>query len=126
MPVAAFPSIAPTSRVWVPGAQPINTFTALSGYEARVLLGPNAIGASLSLGFQNKVESVILQITDHFVLAQGSYDYFSLPIDLFAGMTNYTRIALTGYSWRYANAPSVEWVSPGIGNVSVSLLAIRP
>lgn len=126
MPVVAFPSIAPTSRVWVPGSQPTSTFTALSGFESRVLLGPNAIGASLSLGFQNLQESVILQITDHFALAKGGYDYFALPAGLFAGMTNFTRIALAGYSWRYASAPSVEWVSPGIGNVSVSLLAIRP
>jgi hypothetical protein len=125
MPVAAFPAIKPSSRTWTPGSQPVQSFTALSGYEARVLLGPNPIGATLSLGFQNLTEAVFLQISAHYATAQGTYETFDLPVDAFAGITSYSGITPTGYKWRYSAPPSVEWVAPGIGNVSVSLLAVR-
>lgn len=125
MAVAAFPSIKPASRTWTPGSQPVQSFTALSGYEARVLLGPNPIGASLSLGFQNITEATFLLITNHYATAQGTYEVFDLPADAFAGMTNYAGVTPSGYKWRYAAAPSIEWTAPGIGNASVSLLAVN-
>lgn len=125
MAVASFPSIKPSSRTWTPGAQPVQSFTALSGYEARVLLGPNPIGASLSLGFQNLTEAVFLQITNHYATAKGTYEIFDLPADVFAGMASYSGVTPSGYKWRYSGPPSIEWTAPGIGNASVSLLAVR-
>lgn len=125
MAVASFPSIKPSSRTWTPGAQPVQSFTALSGYEARVLLGPNPIGASLSLGFQNLTETVFLQITNHYATAKGTYGIFDLPADVFAGMSSYSGVTPSGYQWRYSGPPSIEWIAPGIGNATVSLLAVR-
>lgn len=125
MAVAAFPSIKPSSRTWTPGSQPVQSFTALSGYEARVLLGPNPIGATLSLGFQNLTEAVFLQITSHYATAKGTYEIFDLPADVFAGMTSYSGITPSGYKWRYSGPPTIDWVAPGIGNASVSLLAVN-
>jgi hypothetical protein len=125
MTVASFPSIKPSSRTWTPGSQPVQSFTALSGYEARVLLGPNPIGATLSLGFQNLTEAVFLLITNHYATAKGTYEDFDLPADIFAGMSSYSGVTPSGYKWRYSAAPTVEWTAPGIGNASVSLLAVR-
>lgn len=124
MAVAAFPDLKPSSRTWTPGSQPIQSFTALSGYEARVLLGPNPIGASLSLGFQNLLEAAFLQITNHYAVARGSYEVFSLPAGIFAGMSSYGTVTPSNNLWRYADAPTVDWTAPGIGNVSVRLLAV--
>lgn len=103
----------------------MQSFVALSGYEARVLLGPNPIGAMLSLGFQNLTEDVFLQITSHYATAKGTYEVFDLPEDAFAGMTNYSDVTPSGYKWRYAGPPTIDWVAPGIGNASVSLLAVN-
>ena len=125
MAVAAFPAIEPSSRSWTPGSQPVQSFTALSGYEARVLLGPNPIGATLSLVFQNLLEATFLQITSHYATAKGTYEAFDLPDALFAGMTAYDSVTPTDYKWRYASAPTVEWTAPGIGNASVTLLAVK-
>lgn len=125
MAVVAFPSIRPSTRSWTPGTPPMQSFTALSGYEARVLLGPNPIGTTLQLGFQNLTEAVFLQITSHYAIAQGTYELFSLPVTAFAGMTNFAGVTPTGFLWRYASPPSVEWTAPGIGNVSVSLVAVK-
>lgn len=125
MAVAAFPSIKPSSRTWTPGSQPVQSFTALSGYEARVLLGPNPIGAVLSLGFQNLTEAVFLQITDHYITAKGGYEVFDLPADVFAGMTSYSGVTPSGYKWRYSAPPTIDWTAPGIGNASVSFVAVK-
>ena len=124
MTVASFPSIKPSSRTWTPGSQPVQSFTALSGYEARVLLGPKPIGATLSLGFQNLTEAVFLQITNHYATASSTYEVFDLPVEIFAGMTNYADVTPSGYKWRYASSPTIEWSAPGIGNASVSFVAV--
>jgi len=57
-------------------------------------------------------------------IAKGTYEAFDLPDELFAGMTDYAGVTPTDYKWRYASAPTVEWTAPGIGNASVTLLAI--
>lgn len=124
MSVAAFPAVKPSSRAWTPGSFPSRTFNTLSGNETRILLGAKPVGASLSITFNNLRESVIAQITNHFFVAKGSYETFGLPSATFAGMSSFDGVTPSGFAWRYASPPSVDWVSPGIGNVSVSFLAV--
>lgn len=124
MAVASFPSLKPSSRTWTPGTQPTQSFTALSGYEARVLLGPKPIGTAVSLGFQNLTEAQFLLITNHYATALGTYEVFDLPVEIFAGMTSYGGVTPSGYKWRYSAPPTVEWTAPGIGTVNVSLVAV--
>ena len=124
MAVAAFPAIEPSVRSWTPGARPASSYSSLSGYEVRVQHGSLAIGSSLSLSFSNLTEAVGKQITDHYATAQGSFETFALPAEVFAGMSGYDYITPAGTTWRYAGPPSVSYVAPGIQSVSVELLAI--
>lgn len=124
MSISAFPAVKPSSRAWTPGSFPITSFNTLSGNETRILLGAKPVGTSLSMTFSNLRENVIAQITDHFFAAKGSFETFGLPAEVFAGMSSYGGVTPSGFSWRYGGAPSVDWVAPGIGNVSVSLLAV--
>lgn len=124
MAVAAFPEIAPSMRSWTPGNQPMQSLVSLSGYEARILLGPNPVGATLSLSFENLKEAVGKQITDHFALAKGLFETFDLPAVIFAGMSSYDYITPSTTTWRYAGPPAVSYVSPGIQSVSVELIAV--
>jgi hypothetical protein len=125
MAVSAFPNLKPTARTWTPGVQPMSNFTSMSGYEVRVMVGPDPIGTALQLTFENSAEADIRQITDHYVLAKGMFEVFSLPAETFAGMTTYGQVTPSGFSWRYAGPPSIEWLMPGVGSVSVSLVAVR-
>ena len=125
MAITAFPAIEPSSRAWVPGSQPVKAFSTLSGYESRVMLGAEPVGTSLQMSFQNLQEVVALSITDHYVKAKGTFETFALPPAVFAGMTDYGKVTPEGQVWRYTAAPSIQWVSPGIANVTVSLVAIR-
>ena len=124
MSVASFPAIEPSSRAWTPGSLPMRSFSTLSGYEARVLLGANSVGTSLSLAFSNLLEDQLLEIISHHSVAKGSFETFDLPDSVFAGMSNYGNVTPVSSQWRYASPPSIDWVAPGIGNVSVSLLAV--
>lgn len=125
MAVASFPSIAPSTRSWTLGQPPLSSFTALSGYEVRVLLGPNPIQTALQLQFSNIHEDTAKLITDHFVSARGSLDVFDLPAKVFAGSAHSADVTPAGQKWRYAAAPTIEWVSPGVASVDVSLVAVH-
>ena len=88
------------------------------------MLGHKPVGTSLSIGFDNLLEAEFLQVTAHYAAAKGSYETFALPPSIFAGIANYASLTPAAFVWRYSSAPSVEWVAPGIGNVSVSFVAV--
>jgi hypothetical protein len=125
MAITAFPAVKPSSRTWMPGSQPSAAFNTLSGYESRVLLGSQPIGTQLQLTFNNQTEEIVLGFTEHFAKAKGTYETFDVPNDVFAGMTNYGAVTPEGQTWRYNAAPQVVWVSPGIANVQIRLVAIH-
>jgi hypothetical protein len=121
-----FPALAPSSRTFTQGVQPVSTFETYSGLENRVLLGANQARLSLSLGFQNLTETQFNLILDHYEQAQGGYDTFALSSQVFAGITDTSYISPASYVYRYAAPPSVAWVSPGIASVSVELVGLVP
>ena len=122
--IADFPELKPSSRAWTPGSPPVKVFSSLSGYEQRVLLGPEPIGTSLALTFSNLLEADILRLTDHYVTAKGTFNVFGIKAETLAGMSNTGGVTPNGQKWRYAGPPQIDWVSPGIGNISVSLVAV--
>lgn len=124
MAIADFPSLTPSARAWTPGTQPMTAFTSLAGAEVRVLHGSTPIGTQLQLTFSNLLEATANQITDHYLLARGTFELFDLPAAVYAGMSSYSNIKPAGSLWRYASAPSVDFVAPGVQNVTVSLLAV--
>jgi len=105
----------------VPGRQPSTAYTSLSGHEVRVLHGNMAVGARLSLTFSNLAEATGRLITDHFALAQGTYETFALPAEVFAGLASSGYIAPAGTTWRYDGAPSVSYKAPSLQTVTVEL-----
>ena len=121
---AAFPALRPSTRAWTPGTQPMTAFQSLSGYEVRVLHGSSPVGGRLSLGFGNLLEVDLKAVTDHFATCRGTYDLFDLPVEVWAGLASYAHITPAGFKWRYQGAPQVTYVSPGIGGVSLTLLAV--
>ena len=124
MAVQSFPGIKPSSRVWTPGSKPQSTYRSQGGYEVRIQHGSLSVGAQLSLGFQNLLEAVGKQITDHYAIAQGSFETFAVPVEMFAGMTTYDYITATGTTWRYNRPPNVTYVAPGIQSITVELVAV--
>ena len=121
-----FPALAPSSRTFTQGVQPISIFQTYSGLENRVLLGANQFGLTLELAFQNLTEAEYNLIFAHYIATQGSYQDFDLSAEVLAGMSSTAYLQPTNYTYRYASPPSVQWVAPGIGTASVQLTASVP
>jgi len=122
--MTAFPAIQPSARSFAPGQVPVTTFTSLSGKETRVILGDTATNHRLSLGFQNIQDPVGQQIMDHWNGQLGIALAFTLPSAVYAGWSLYLSTVPSTQQWRYESIPEVEFVAPGIMNVSVELVAL--
>lgn len=124
MAVSDFPSLAPSARSWTPGRRPVQAFSSQSGYEVRALFGNRPVGQQLSLSFANISDATGELITAHFEEALGVYEVFDLPAAVFAGMAGFAHVKPSGNQWRYAKAPDVTYVAPGVQSVSVELVAV--
>jgi hypothetical protein len=120
-----FPRIKPTTRAFKLGSFPVKVYRALSGATVKRAFGNRATGYELQLGFDNITDATTEQLLDHYNSTSGGFDRFTLPADLFAGMTT----GLRGYiqapasiRWEYAGPPEVESVYTGRSRVSITLL----
>lgn len=118
----SYPALNPTTRTWIPGGFSQSSFESASGAEVRVLYGAVATRHELALSYSNITETNALAFNTHYASVQGSFQSFTLPPEVFAGMT--TAFTAGTNKWRYTEPPTIEAVKPGIYNVSVSLIAI--
>lgn len=120
-----FPAIKPTTRAFKLGSFPVKTYRSLSGATVKRAFGNRAYGFELQLGFENITDATTTQLLAHYNGSSGGFERFTLPADLFAGMTD----SLRGYiqapaniRWEYAGAPEVESVFTGRSRVSITLI----
>jgi hypothetical protein len=115
------------------GDYPSKTYTSLSGVIFKRAFGNRQTGYTLNLTFRNIGDTSELrsnsgtakQIIDHYNDVDGTYDKFTLPNRMFAGMDNDLESLIkapTDISWRYAEPPKVESVQAGMSTVTVKLV----
>jgi len=102
----------------------MQALTSMAGYEVRIMTGSIAVGHRLTLQYTNLLEAACNQITDHYALANGTFELFDLPAAVFGGMASYGHIKPANNRWRYASPPTVNYVSPGIQSITVDLVAV--
>ena len=121
-----FPSLKPTSRVYNGGDYPVRTFKSQSGVEARILYGSRRTGMTLELGFDNIADASAASFMAHFDKVKGTFQTFTLPLELFAGWDADQSVidAATGNRWRYGEQPSITNVRPGRSTVQVQLVGV--
>lgn len=120
-----FPGIKPTTRAFKLGSFPVKVYRALSGATVKRAFGNRATGFELQLGFDNIPDDTTEQLLAHYNGSQGGFDRFTLPADLFVGMTTGLRghiQAPTSIRWEYAGPPEVQSVFTGRSRVSITLL----
>jgi len=120
-----FPRIKPTTRAFKLGSFPVKTYRALSGATVKRAFGNRASGFELQLGFDNIPDATTEQLLAHYNGSSGGFDRFTLPADLFAGMTTTLRgyiQAPTSIRWEYAGPPEVQSVYTGRSRVSITLI----
>ena len=126
----AFPTLAPTSRQFTGGDWPIAKYQSQNGSEARILYGNRRVGQTLSLSYKNITDTEAESFFDDYKSRKGTYETFALPQPItgnvgkgWAGTTNFFN-AGAGVQWRYAEAPQLTSVYPGVSSVTIKLVAV--
>lgn len=123
----AFPSIRPTSRSVRLGDFPVKTFRAQNGREYRILYGNKRTGQELELTYENIPDSRANDFFGHYKDMNGTYKTFDIGSDARAG---WAPSGTTPFSepdsslYRYADAPQITSVRPGISTVTVRLVSV--
>ena len=122
---AQFPDIKPSSRSFQLGQYPTKVYRALSGATFKRSFGNRPSGFQLKLVFDNVVDATSSMILAHYTGTAGGFERFTLPIGLFAGMSDQLRGYVqspTGIKWEYEGPPDVQSIYVGISQVTVSLI----
>lgn len=125
-----YPALRPTSRTFDPGNWSTRTYNAQNGAEVRILYGSQRYNLKLALTYSNLSDSEAEQFLQHYNEMLGTYKVFTFEpaarVALFAGWQG-TLGALDpplGVDWRYAEAPRIDSVRPGVSTVTVSLVGV--
>lgn len=119
-----FPGIKPAERSFRLGQYPVKSYRALSGATVKRAFGNRAYGYELQLSFNNITDAVTSQLIDHYNATRGGFARFTLPAQIFAGMstTLTSKIqAPTQIKWEYVNPPEVRSVFNGRSTVTITL-----
>lgn len=123
----AFPALAPTTRTYEPGDWPVRTYSALSGAEVRIRYGNLRSGAKLSLNYDNISDTQAQEFISHYLQTQGTFITFSIPPAIRAGWEGSNTAfepGSAGAQYRYAQAPQITAVRPGVSSVRVELVGV--
>ena len=120
-----FPSIKPARRNFRPGNFPTKIYRSLSGATVKRSFGNRAYGYELDLEFTNITDDTANQIVTHYNETFAGFERFTLPPELFAGMSTALRNQIqapTQLKWEYAAPPEVASVYVGISTVQVKFI----
>jgi len=120
-----FPPIKPSNRSFRLGNLPVKVYRALSGATTKRAFGNRATGYELKLDYDNISDSITAQLLAHYNGSNGTFERFTLPADLFAGMSDTLRSYIqspASIMWEYAAPPEVQSVYVGRSRVAITLL----
>ena len=124
----AFPTIAPTSRQYSAGDWPVRTFQSQSGSEVRLLYGNRRVGHTLTLQYSNITDAEAESFFTDYYAQKGTFSVFAIP-NLVSGIgagwqgsSDFFKAGV-GATWRYAEAPVMTAVYPGVSSVTITLVA---
>ena len=101
--MSIFPSLAPTTRLYVPGDLPSVFQISLSGKSSGFRRGNRRIGQSLSMSFEYLTETQMLLIKDHYINRQGTFDTFYLSAAIWGDHVTPPVPLISDFIWRYSS-----------------------
>lgn len=123
--MAIFPSIRPSQRRIVAGDYPTKTYRSLSGAIIKRNFGNRPFGYSLELQFDNRDETTLSLVWDHFHEQNGTSDSFPLSDAIFSGYQDaiITRVKREGtITWYYQEPPQIESHQNGLSSITIRLI----
>ena len=125
-----FPTLKPSGRDYTPAQYRVKAFNSESGKEVRILYGNEPTGARLNLTYNNLSDTEAEKFIEHFRSVKGTYNTFTVGNEVQAGWSgdpkNLSKDSgdSTPNAWRYAQAPRLQSIKPGVSSVSVDLIAV--
>ena len=128
MTAIPFPALKPSSRQYSPGSFPQSEFAALNGAKTRVIFGNRRSDAELSLSFANITDTQAATVLALYDQVTPVDDWVSFSTNdgaagASAPLATYLReVGGSGLRWRFAEAPSVSSVKPGLSTVQIKMV----
>lgn len=120
-------NITPSTRSYSPGEYPQVEFEAQNGVKTVIRYGKHRTGSSLSLGFDNILDSDAAAILKNYEDINSIWDEVSFTgTNVINGADSTLQsylIERTELKWRYDGPPEVTSVYPGRSNVQCKFVA---
>ena len=120
-------NITPSTRSYPPGEYPQVEFEAQNGVKTVIRYGKHRTGSSLSLGFDNILDSDAAAILKNYEDINSIWDEVSFTgTNVINGADSTLQsylIERTELKWRYDGPPEVTSVYPGRSNVQCKFVA---
>ena len=122
--MANFPSLAPNSRLYVPGSLPAVIATSLSGKATAFRRGNRRIAQTLSLSYEHLTEANMDLIKDHYIGQNGTFDIFFLSAEVWGDFVSPPVPLLSDFAWKYSSEVTITDVSFNRFSVNVELESV--
>ena len=120
-------NVTPSTRSYSPGEYPQVEFEAQNGVKTVIRYGKNRTGSSLSLGFDNILDSDSAAILKNYEDINSIWDEVTFSgTNVINGADSTLQsylIERTELKWRYDGPPEVTSVYPGRSNVQCKFVA---
>ena len=120
-------NITPSTRSYSPGEYPQVEFEAQNGVKTVIRYGKHRTGSSLSLGFDNILDSDAAAILKNYEDINSIWDEVSFTgTNVINGADSTLQpyfVEGSGLKWRYDGPPEVTSVYPGRSNVECKFVA---
>ena len=120
-------NVTPSTRSYSPGEYPQVEFEAQNGVKTVIRYGKNRTGSSLSLGFDNILDSDAAAILQNYEDINSIWDEVTFSgTNVINGADSTLQsyfLERTELKWRYDGPPEVTSVVPGRSNVQCKFVA---
>jgi len=120
-------NVTPSTRSYSPGEYPQVEFEAQNGVKTVIRYGKNRTGSSLSLGFDNILDSDAAAILQNYEDINSIWDEVTFSgTNVINGADSTLQsyfLERTELKWRYDGPPEVTSVYPGRSNVQCKFVA---
>ncbi len=122
--MATFPSIIPTSRLYVQGDFPSAIQSSANGTTTGYRRGNRRINQTLQLSYENLTESQVTEFRTHFDNQNGGFEFFFLSASTWNGYTNSPVPLVTDFGWLYSSPPVISDGITSKWNIEIELQSI--
>ena len=123
--MATFPSIIPSSRLFITGDFPNSILSSSNGVTTGFRKGNRRIGQILQLGFLNLTETQVNLIRTHFDGQSGSFEIFLLDAITWNGYISPPVPLVGDFAWLYSKTPTItDSILPSRWDVKLELVTV--